>query len=329
MSSSWNPKELKRLVGEHLVSGYKVETPFFKRGTIELQIRPERGGFIFYKVVADEPVPFEAFARKINVSITPLSIKQWRERFVKGTASFPAMAWDLRERLEAGKKVSQADVLFRELMDRGCIDLDQNVFCYTFPANDVFIVDPQPGQLVEVAEGRGPGGWPGRFLGLDENGAALIEQFAPVSYMRTPESLLPEAVKADYALPMTDLLGKGLVHTLEDVGETVPPGVWSEDGWEYTLETPILLDPIRRFCESRKARAYMKANPGSGQVAQCIEQAMLLHTLPLIWNEISLRPFPEGESDDVVVEIETPSDLEVEEISWPKEGEQEPETEEV
>lgn len=317
--SAWNPEELKRLIAEHSVVGYKVETPFFKRGTIKSQIRPQKGGFIFYNVVADKPIPFNEFARMAHLSTNPLSLKQWKGK-VKGTASFPAMAYELRERLEQGGKVSPADVDFQWMSDTGCIDIDQNVFCYTFRSEDVFIVDPQPGQLVEVSEGRGPGGWPGRFLGF-EDGVAIVEQFAPVSYMRTPEALLPEAVKLDYALPVTQTLAKGLVHMLEDLGATVPPGAWSEDEWEYELEAPIRLGTIQRFCESREAKAYMKANLGGGEHSpQCLQQAMVLHTLPLVWEEVSFRPLPEGTvAEDVVVSIAEINDPEAQHIVWPAE----------
>ena len=147
---NWNPEDLKRLVSEHTVVGYKVAVPVLGKSTIELQIRPERGGFVFYKVRADKPIPFTRFVEDMRVSTKPLTIKGWRETFAKGSRSLPVMAYDLREQLEAGGTLSQADVLFRDLSDRGCMDLDQNVFCYTFPSSDVFIDKPERGQLVEI-----------------------------------------------------------------------------------------------------------------------------------------------------------------------------------
>ena len=71
----WNPQDLRRLVGEHTVVGYRVSVPVLGKSTIELQIRPERGGFVFYKVRADKAVSFKDFAEDMRVSAEPLSIQ--------------------------------------------------------------------------------------------------------------------------------------------------------------------------------------------------------------------------------------------------------------
>lgn len=311
----WSPEDLKRLVLEHSVSGYRVSVPLFERGVIEKQIRPERGGFIFYKVRADEPVPFGMFIRRMRVSGKPMTMKEWRKKFVKGTASFPPIAPDLRERLEAGEKVSHADTVFRDLADRGCIDVDQNVFCYTFPADDVTISDPEPGQLVEI-----DGGWPGVILGFEDvetakSALTIIQQFTPVPYMRTPEALLPASVQKSYTLPLTWTLGVDLVKAIEKTGTKLPPGNWSENREEYLLDEPIPLSEIEAFCENPETWRKL----GQGKNILCAQQAMMLHTLPLVTREISLRPLPEGTSDDIVFIGHELDDPDAEHFSWPEE----------
>ena len=313
----WNPADLTRLVREHSVVGYRVAVPLFISGEIERQIRPERGGFIFYKVRAEKPVPFEDFIKRMGVSPKPMTMKQWREKFVKGTASFPPIAPDLRERLEAGEKVSHADVIFRDLVDRGCIDIDQNVFCYTFPADDVRIEEPVPGQLVEIDGG----GWPGVVLGFEDVERAkdkliLIQEFTPVPYLRTPEALLPAAVKKSYTLPFTWTLGVDLVKAIEKTGGKLPPGSWSENREDYVLDQPIPLSEIEDFCEDPKTWRKL----GQGKNILCLQQAMMLHTLPLVRDEISLRPLPEGTPpENVVAEIAEIEGMEAGDVSWPEE----------
>lgn len=311
----WNPSDLRRLVREHSVVGYKVSVPLFDEGMIEKQIRPERGGFIFYKIRAEKPISFDTFIKRMRVSTNPMTMKQWREKFVKGTASFPPISPDLRERLEAGEKVSHADAIFRDLVDRGCIDVDQNVFCYTFPAGDVSVQDPQPGQLVEI-----DGGWAGVVLGFEsveraKNKLILIQEFSPVPYLRTPEALLPAAVKKSYTLPLTWVLGVDLVKAIEKTGGKLPPGEWSENREDYVLEQPIPLSEIEGFCDDPETWEKL----GQGKNILCLQQAMMLHTLPLVRDEITLRPLPEGTTDDVVASITEIEEMEAGDISWPEE----------
>lgn len=315
---NWNPEDLKRLVSEHTVVGYKVAVPVLGKSTIELQIRPERGGFVFYKVRADKPIPFTRFVEDMRVSTKPLTIKGWRETFAKGSRSLPVMAYDLREQLEAGGTLSQADVLFRDLSDRGCMDLDQNVFCYTFPSSDVFIDKPERGQLVEIWDiANGVAGWPSVYLGKKGKYLGLFEQLSPAPYMRTPEALLPADVEKSYMMPVTWTLGYGLAHALEDVGPGLPPGTWSEDKEDYVLDKPIPISVIERFCND--PRTWDKLRQGKNDF--CLQQAMMLHTLPLVMKEILLRPLPEGTPpDDIVVDIGEIEDPEAGgDISFPKE----------
>ncbi len=308
--AKWDPKALKRFLETHSVEGYRVEVPFLGKGTIEKQIRPEKGGFIFYRVIADKSISFKSFVEELSVSNEPMTESQWREKFVKGTGGFPAIASDLLTILEEGGKVSQADAMFREMMDRGCIDLDQNVFCHTFPSDDVtLLMPPKKGTGVEVYDhSEGKSGWPGRVRGFPKKGGiVLIEQFAPVSFMETPESMLPEAIRPDYALPETWMIGKGIAHALEDEeGVVLPAGKYSEDGEQYLLEAPVPLEELAEVCK--------KFHPDQ---PLCVQQSMMLTTLPLLLSEVTLRPLPEGTmAADVLVEIGPIPEGEYEHIIW-------------
>lgn len=311
--AKWNPQALKRLIETHSVVGYPVEVPIFGGGVIDKQIRPEKGGFIFYRVMADTPIPFKEFIEENDISDKPMTEEEWREKFVKGGGAFPAMQPDLMTRLEEGGKVSHSEVVFRELADRGCVDLDNKVFCHTFPSDDVALKGPpKKGMLVEVYDtNESKSGWPGRVVGYSKkDGIVLVEQFYPISFLATPEALIPEAVKPSYALPETWIIGKGPAHVMEDEeGVVLPAGKYSEDGEEYHLEAPIPLEELKAVCER-----FYPDQP------LCYQQSMMLTTLPLLLSEVTLRPFPEGtQAEDVVVEeIAAIPEGEYEHIEWEK-----------
>ncbi len=308
--AKWNVAELAQFLQDHSVVGYPVEVPIFGPGTIDKQIRPEKGGFIFYRVIADNPIPFQKFAEEMGVDVTPMNLAEWREKFVKGVGSFPAIASDLLEQLEAGGKVSVADSLFKELIDRGCIDIDQNVYCHTFPSTDVVLrTPPTAGLGVEVYDlTAAKTGWPGRIVAYSKKtGIVFIEQFAPVPFMEAPEAIDSTSIKKEHALPETWVIGKGTAHTMEDEeGVVLPAGRYSEDGETYLLEGPISLKEFEEVC-----RRYHPDQP------LCLQQAMMLTTLPLFAQEITLRPLPEGTTAaDVIVEIGPIPEGEYEHIIW-------------
>ncbi len=308
--AKWNAAELAQFLENHSVSGYPVDAPIFGPGTIDKQIRPEKGGLIFYRVVADTPIPFKQFAEEMGVEVKPMDMAEWRERFVKGVGAFPAIASDLLEQLEAGGKVSVADSLFRELVDRGCIDIDQNVFCHTFLSTEVVLrTPPTTGLGVEVYDhADAKTGWPGRIAGYHEQkGIVFIEQFAPAPFMEVAEAVDPTSIKKNHALPETWVIGKGTAHTMEDEeGVVLPAGRYADDGETYLLEGPILLDEFEAVC-----KRYHPDQP------LCLHQAMMLTTLPLFLAEITLRPLPEGTTAaDVIVEIGPIPEGEYEHITW-------------
>ena len=295
--AKWNAAELAQFLKNHSVVGYPVNVPIFGPGTIDKQIRPEKGGFIFYRVIADQPVPFKQFAEKMGVDTKPMDIAQWTDKFVKGAGSFPAIAADLLEQLEAGGKVSVADSLFQELIDRGCIDIDQNVYCHTFPSTEVVLRTPPTSRLgVEVYDhADAKTGWPGRIVAYHKSkGIVFIEQFAPVPFMEVAEAVDPASIKKEHALPETWIIGRGTAHTMEDEeGVVLPAGRYSDDGETYLLEGPIPLEEFEEVCKK-----YHPDQP------LCLQQAMMLTTLPLFVSEITLRPLPEGTTAaDVIVEI--------------------------
>lgn len=325
--SKWTQSELRRFLDTHSVQGYRVTTHLFGAGTIEKQIRPEKGGFIFYKVVADKPMPFKKFASEMDVSSTPMDLEGWVKKFVRGgmkrleqgDVGFPAIAWDLRETLEKGGKVSPADSLFRELLDRGCLDVEQRVFCHTFSSDQVEILTPPKkgiGVEVEGARGSTAGApWAGRVVSHSQKtGIVRIQLFAPVSFMKTPEALEPREVKKGDAFPETWIIGKGIAHMMEDQeGIVLPAGRYSEDGEEYLLESPIPLEEFEEVC-----RRYYPDEP------LCLKQAMMMSVLPLYISEVTLRPLPEEKNlaEQILVDIGPIPEGEYEHIAWEEEEEE-------
>ncbi len=92
----------------------------------------------------------------------------------------------------------------------------------------------------------------------------------------------------------------------------IPPGKWSEDKMDYILDNPVPMEWVKKFCK--------KHHPDS---PLCVQQALLLHTLPLIENEITIRPLPEGTTTDVVVSMEEITDPEVATgVEFPREEEE-------
>lgn len=80
-------------------------------------------------------------------------------------------------------------------------------------------------------------------------------------------------------------------------------------GEEWLVKTT---EPERRFGKPCRRQ--------HGEIILCTQQAMMLHTLPLVWNEILLRPLPEGTvAEDVVVSIAEINDPEAQHIVWPAE----------
>jgi hypothetical protein len=203
------------------------------------------------------------------------------------------MAVDLREQLEAGGLVSPQDVLFRELMDVGCIDENQMVFCYTFDSRQLPLLDAKKGMAVEIQDQGGQVGWPGRIVSVD-GPTAFIEQFAPVTFMRTPEAVRPSKIGKGFYSSQVAALGYGIMDAFEMNRIEPPPGRWSEDRQEYELEAPMPMAELERFCKKNYAKER-----------HCLLQGMLLFILPIDMDKARLFPLPEGQDPEMLlVEIE-------------------------
>jgi hypothetical protein len=293
MAVKHDAEALREFLRAHSVEGYQVTVPIFGHATIERQISTG-GGFVFYRVVADQPVPFHEFADQVDASPDPMTIEEWRDKFVGGkTKSLPTMAVDLREQLEAGGKVSQRDMLFRELMDVGCLDADQNVFCHSFESRFVTLRALRKGMAVEIGDEDG-NGWPGRVIGFDGT-VVLIEQFAPVTLMRAPSATVWDKIKPGFYSKEVIALGHGIVDSFDEQGVALPEGAFSEDRREYELKEPMPLSEIEKFCKK-----HYEGKP------DCAMQAMTLFILPINSKEAKFFPLPEGrDPEEYVVELES------------------------
>jgi hypothetical protein len=285
--------ELKAFLRQHRVSGYEVTVPHFGRAVIEGQA-VTGGGHIFYRVRAAKPVPFHAFAELLHASETPLTLAEWKEQAEKAGRRFmPVMQEQLQDILETGGKVSERDRLFAQLIADGCVDVDQKVTCYSFPAKDVVIAEPRKGLVVEEVDGDGT--FPGRIVGLQDGGKTiLLEVFAPVPFMRAPAAIMPEKIRPGYYSSRTWSLGYGSAQALEDQGSPLPKGKWTEDEQEYLLDELLDLSVVEDLCR----RSY-------AEEPHCVWQAMVLFIVPVDRDKARFHPLPEGaDPDEFVVEYE-------------------------
>ncbi len=254
MPDAWNPEDLREFLEDHSVQGYEVTAPIIGAGIIESQERTG-GGFSFFRVFADDPLPFIQFAQKMDISSEQLDLDQWKERFMYGSKGFPIMAVELRERLEEqGETVSQRDVLFSSLMETGCLDEDQKVVCYSFDSRDTPIRVLKRGLAVLVKDREtNQIGWPGRIVGFSKEGEgryALVEQFAPIPFMAAPESMLPQQIKPGFYSSNVELLGYGILDAFEEQEKEKPAGTWSKDKKYYELAKTMPMKTIEKFCKA-------------------------------------------------------------------------------
>lgn len=289
--------ELRAFLERHSVEGYHVDVPIFGPAVIEQQI-PAREE-MFFKVRAVKPVPFVEFANKLRYTDEQMTLTQWEEKYRGRSLSFlPAI---IQDRLEAGETASQKDWMFQDLMDRGCMDEDQRVTCYSFKYGDVRIPPDKlkKGMLVDyVHGGRGYGmtaGWAGRIAGFeDDKNVVLLELLVPTPFIRLPDTTVTEKIRKGFYASKTAFMAYGLVQALELQGQPLPPGKKSDDDREYALDNMMDLAEIETFC----AQHY----PGE---PHCFYHAMLMYIVPVKADEGTFHPLPEAIVDpEVVVEYE-------------------------
>lgn len=295
-------EELKALLARHSVEGYPVEVPILGPAVVEQQI-PARED-VFFKVRANEPMPFRKFADSLRYTDEQMDLKAWEEKYKGRSLAFlPA---EIQDRLEAGGTASQKDWMFQDLVDRGCMDLDQRVTCYSFKYEEVRIpsVNLKKGMLVDYAHGHeGYGmtaGWAGRVVGFEDGrDIVLLELLVPTPFMRLPHSTVTDRIRKGYYSSKVAFMGYGLVQAFEDNGRQRPMGKMSEDGREYVLTDLMDLSEIETFC----AQHYPEE-------PHCVYHAMVMYIVPLgkkseTGVEGTFHPLPEAVVDpEVVVEYE-------------------------
>lgn len=304
MSDPRDIPELREFLKGHSVAGYPVVVPIFGVATIEEQITT--GPFVFYKVRAKKPVPFKDFAGALRQSAEPMTIDQWEQKYA-GTRGgqwkgrmFPAMAYDLRETLEKGGAVSEQDVLFRELLDKGCMDPDGKVFCYSFPSEEVELRALRRGMAVLVYDRKGGEGgaenWAGRIVQLQKKkGVVLVESFIPVPYPQAPEAIDPPSIKPGfYSEDVWTLstIDGGMVEAFEQQRLALPPGKHDKAAPQYVLDAPMKVDYFKTFCKE-----HYPEEP------DCLYSVLMLFILPIVVGEAIFRPLPEGrDPDEYIIE---------------------------
>ena len=299
MPDAWNPENLREFLLDHSVVGYEVNAPILGPGVIESQERTG-GGFTFFRVMADNPMPFAEFAEELGVPADQMNLAEWQEQHMYGSRSFPVMAIELRERLEErGGTVSRQDVLFESLMMTGCLDVDQRVVCYSFDSRDTPIRVLRKGQAVLVKDNEtGLVGWPGRIVGFskteDEEQYALIEQFAPMPFMMGPESLFPQQIREGFYSSNVDVIGYGIIDAYDEQSLKVPPGKRSRDKKSHELAKTMKMSTFEKFCGK-----HYPDEP------HCVWQAMTLFILPIKLSNARILPLPAGSDPDefIVPEI--------------------------
>ena len=304
MPDAWNPKDLREFLLDHSGVGYEVTAPILGPGVIESQERTG-GGFTFFRVMADNPMPFAEFADALDVPADQMNLAQWQEEHMYGSRAFPIMAVELRERLEdEGGTVSRQDVLFASLMMTGCLDLDQRVVCYSFDSRETPIRVLRKGLAVLVSDREtGLVGWPGRIVGFDKSEDdvqyALVEQFAPVPFMFGPESMFPKQIREGFYSSNVDVIGYGIIDAYEEQGLKIPRGKRSRDKKYLELTKTMKMSTFDKLCEK-----YYPDEP------YCRWQAMTLFVLPVRLTgekKAQLLPLPAGSDPDEFLMLDPPT----------------------
>lgn len=283
-------EELKRILRDYSIVGYPVTVPIFKKGVVEDQ--PFGGSQAQVRVRSREPIPFDAFTDKMNLSDEKLSEEEHRKKRIYGSHGSAGLSFpiDIMERLWAGEKVSDKDVMFSVLLNMGCIDTDQNVFCYVFPWDDTVVDGLRRGQLVEYEISGLPNTIAGRIVGKRGEDVILLEVFEPMTFMRTPDAIVGEKIERGFYSSHTWALGEGLYKALSKLNpELVPPGQIAGD--EYILREPMDITVIEDFCNRNFPRT-------KGQNYRCLAQAMVLYILPLSVRKGVFRPLRQDAAHD-------------------------------
>lgn len=271
-------EDLRRALRNYTVRGLRVSVPSIGAGRIDEQILT--GPAAFFRIRADKPVPFGAYADRKNLSAERMTREEMEERF---PGRHVALTATVQEMLERGERVSQRDLEFDALAGQGCLDIDQNVVCEMAPWSQVAIPDPKKGMLVEYALPlggvQGVRVWAGKVAGTEDGGeVVLLELFEPAGFVSAPRPKAAEKIRPGFHSGLAHVLGAGLVAGLEEHRTDLPPelataldkGRWTEDQREFILSEPVDFGLVRGFC----ARHY-------ADEPACAWQGMLMYVVPI------------------------------------------------
>jgi hypothetical protein len=279
-------EELRKILDHHSVKGYPVLAPVFGAAVIIQQegtgpvrryteTSMELGSpQVAYLVKPAREFPFSEWVKAKGLSTTPMDYKQWIEKYGHRTRKeILPMLMEMREDLERGVPVSEAQAEFGLMQNAGCVGPDETITCATFWADQVKIPPEmlKRGMLVECHDDK-KGDFPGRIVGFeDDRKIALLEVFTPVPFMESPRSIVNRSIRKGFYSSKTYSIGYGLRHAFEDAGFPLPPGKKSDaDGRQYVLDELMDLSIIEDFCK--------KNYPDEGH---CVWMALILYIIPI------------------------------------------------
>ncbi len=290
--------ELKRAIGAHRIAGYPVRVPVFGDAfaiSSSTSIAPS-GGITGVMVRPATPMPFETFARIMMWSDAQLHLESWLDNFKKsgrtkgsGMSMIPA---DIQDRLERGETASMKDIQEFYLMAWGCLDLDRNVTCYSFPLTSVEIPPEKlrPGMLVEFYDRRsGRTDWMGRVAGFDidpeddSQVVVLVELFEPTPYLSLPKASSPGLIRPGFYSSNTWVLGKDVAEEMRKSRIPLPSGRWDIEDPEnaarrrlYYLENPMPIAELEAFC-----RTCPDCIGDPEEIKACTRNSMIMYVAPI------------------------------------------------
>lgn len=316
-------RELERALRGYSPVGYAVEIPEFGGGTIE-SVLLEAHHRSIYKIRLDKPVAFDTYAKRANIPNEPLtSEEEIREAFNIRRGSLPV---DVDEVI--GRRMSLRDLRYGDLMNAGCLDLEQRIVCAQSEWSQTYIRKPERGMMVEFVEehyastqAEGTGGirsFPGKVIGTlpkskNKDGPwpiAYLELFQPIPYYWTPQAINNSAVLPWMHSGQAWTLQQGLYYAIEDYAPELLPlkGRWnpelneSTDEGTFWLEEPIPLEEIRRICE--------ELVPKANQSVKCFLQGLMMFVIPLNVGESGrFHPLRRGSLETYIDEVRVEYDV--------------------
>lgn len=286
MAVKRDSEELIRVLETHSVAGYPVIDPVFGDAFIVRQegtgpvrrfteSKEELGSpQVVYITRPAREFSFDEWIEKRHLSKDPMTEKQWQEKYGKRTRLnvFPMTA-ELREELERGRPVSEAEAEYSLVRNGGCLGPDETVTCHSVYAKDVHIPPAKlkKGMVVEI---QGPPDFygAGRVVGRGTNkDVVLIELFTPVSYFGSTDAIANEEVRPGFYSSNTYSIGYGTRQAMEDNNIPLPPGKFGDaKEKEYILEELFPVSKIEEICKKFHE-----------DESHCLLQSLIFYILPV------------------------------------------------